>query len=427
MVTVNLVNKFAAMAACALLCSSFGFSQVAFTVVKVPSSSPNTAIAVNNSGRAVVNTATPSSNQVSIWSSTGGAQTIGLVGTNVAATDINDSGAVTGTGDPDSSTNQQAFYWQSNGGTQWLGSLGGNFSEGFGVSNNGSVVGFSFTGTYAQHAFLWTNSGGMQDLTPDLTSLGGATARSVNSSNQVVGYYYPNGARNTLGFSWTPAGGFTAIGTTGTLAFDVNEAGTVVGQYPAANGYKHAFSWTQAGGIKDLGSLGGSSSALSINSQGWVVGTTMAPSGKGMLHGFLWTPTGGMKDFTTLAGFAPTLQISAAQINDLGVIALATQKGGYILFPKVTAALTSSANPSTSNHAVTLTARLTSIAGPPPDGETVKFMMAGSVLGTATISGGVAQLTTSAITAGSHPIIVNYAGDASHVAVKSNTLTQVVN
>jgi hypothetical protein len=134
-----------------------------------------------------------------------------------------------------------------------------------------------------------------------------------------------------------------------------------------------------------------------------------------------------MKDFTTLAGFAATMQISAAQINDLGVIALSTQKGGYILFPKVTTSLTSSANPSTSNHAVTLTARFTSIAGPPPDGETVKFMMAGRELGTATISGGVAQLTTSAITAGSHPIVVNYAGDASHVAVKSNTLNQVVN
>ena len=40
--------------------------------------------------------------------------------------------------------------------------------------------------------------------------------------------------------------------------------------------------------MTDLGTLGGvASSALSINSQGWIVGTSLTTSGNGLLHGLL--------------------------------------------------------------------------------------------------------------------------------------------
>ena len=83
-------------------------------------------------------------------------------------------------------------------GTQWLGSLGGGTERGSGINDSGAVVGLSYTATYKQHAFLWTQAGGMQDLTPDLTSIGGATAVAINSANEVVGYYFPNGSRYRL-------------------------------------------------------------------------------------------------------------------------------------------------------------------------------------------------------------------------------------
>ncbi len=294
------------------------------------------------------------------------------------------------------------------------------------MNDTGAVAGMSLNGADKQHAFLWTQAGGMQDLTPNLSSVGGATAVAVNSSNQVVGYYFPNGSNNTLGFTWTKAAGLVNLGAAGTLALAVNDAGTVVGQWPSASGYLHAFSWTQAGGILDLGSLGGESSALSINSQGWIVGTYLVSTGKGLLNGFLWTATAGMQNFTTLAGLAASEQICSAQVNDLGMIAISTNKGGYLLLPKVTGEFATSGSPSILGQPVTFTATLSSIAGPPPDGETVTFSAGGTLLGSANIAGGVAEFTTSALAVGSHAITVNYPGDVSHPAVKFSALTQVV-
>jgi probable HAF family extracellular repeat protein len=333
-----------------------------------------------------------------------------------------------GAGDPDHSGNLQGFVSQSAGSVQWLGSLGGNLSAAIGINDSGAAVGLSYTATNSQHAFLWTQAGGMQDLTPNLTSIGGATASAINSSNQVAGYYFPNGSRNTLGFVWTQAGGLQNIGSTGTLAFAINNSGTVVGQSPFANGFRHAFSWTHNGGIVDLGTLGGApSSALGINSQGWIVGTSLTSSGNGLLHGFLWTPAAGMQDFTVLAGLSPTRQVYSVQVNDFGVVAISTNKGSFLLIPSMTSTIASSANPSKLGQPVTFTANLTSIAGPPPDGETVQFVVSGTVVGSATLSGGVAQFTTSAISLGAHVVAAQYSGDANYLPAKYTALTQVVN
>jgi probable HAF family extracellular repeat protein len=424
---VKNANKVAIVAALALLFSGLAFSQTAFSVVKVPGVSPNSLISINNSGQVVVNTGTGTSYQVSVWSRITGAQSLGLSVNNTGGAAINSSGDVVGAGDPDNSGNLQAFVWRPASGVQWLGSLGGNLSSANGINNSGAVVGLSYTAASTQHGFLWTQGGGLQDLTPDITSTGGATAVAINSSNQIVGYYFPNGSRNTLGFVWTQAGGLRNLGTAGTLAFAVNDAATVVGQSPVANGNSHAFSWTQTGGIKDLGTLGGGqSSAYSINSRGWIVGTSLTSSGNGILHGFLWTPSQGMQDFTVLAGFGPTLQPHSMQVNDFGVIAITTNKYGYLLVPRMTGIFTSSANPSVLGQPVTFTATMTSIAGPPPDGETVQFLVSGKVYGSATLQGGVAQFTTSAISVGSHVVMAKYNGNANYLPTKY-TLTQVVN
>jgi probable HAF family extracellular repeat protein len=424
---VKNTNKVVAVAVLALVFSGFAFSQKVFSVVAVPGASPDTLISINNSGEVVVNTGDSNSYQVSTWSRSNGSQSIGLIGTNSGGAAINNSGNVVGAGDPDHSGNLQAFASQSAGSVQWLGSLGGNLSAAIGVNNSSAAVGLSYTSSNSQHAFLWTQGGGMQDLTPNLTSIGGATAVAINSSSQVAGYYFPNGSRNTLGFVWTQAGGLQNIGSSGTLAFAINDSGTVVGQSPFAS-FRHAFSWTHNGGIVDLGTLGGvTSSALSINSRGWIVGTSLTSSGNGLLHGFLWTPSTGMQDFTVLAGISTNQQAYSVDVNDFGVIAISTNKGSSLLIPSMTSTITSSANPSALGQPVTFTANLTSIAGPPPDGETVQFVVSGTVVGLGTLSGGVAQFTTSAISLGSHVVVAKYSGDANYLPAKYTALTQVVN
>jgi probable HAF family extracellular repeat protein len=420
---VKNTNKIVIVAVFALLFSGFAFSQAVLKIVPVPGSSPNSLIAINNGGRVVVNSGT---GQVSTWNRISGTQVLGLSGNNSVGADINSSGDVVGAGDPNNSGNLQAFFWQPTGGAQWLGSLGGNWSAASGINNSGAAVGLSYTSAYMQHAFLWTQGGGMQDLTPDLTSNGGATAVAINSSNQVTGYYVPNGSSNTQGFIWTQAGGLQSLGSAGTLAYAINDSGTVVGQSPDANGNRHAFSWTQAGGIKDLGTLGGGqSSAFSINSRGWIVGTSLTSSGTGILHGFLWTPSGGMQDFSVLAGTSQ--QAYSLQVNDFGVVAISTNKGCYLLVPKMASTITSSANPSVVGQPVTFTATMTSIAGPPPDGEMVQFVVGGKVYGSSPLKGGVAKFTTSAIPVGSHIVVAKYFGDANYLPAKYTAVTQQVN
>ena len=97
-----------------------------------------------------------------------------------------------------------------------------------------------------------------------------------------------------------------------------------------------------------------------------------------------------------------------------------------------TTAVSSSLNPSNLGQSVTFTATVTSSSGPSfgtPSG-TVQFKDGGTNLGpAATLNGsGVAQFTTSALTAGSHTITADYSGDGTFLT-STGTLSpnQVVN
>jgi hypothetical protein len=90
-----------------------------------------------------------------------------------------------------------------------------------------------------------------------------------------------------------------------------------------------------------------------------------------------------------------------------------------------TTTLGSSPNPSGYGQTVIFTATVTA-TGPYPLTSKVKFMDGTTSLGTATVSGGIASLTTDTLAVGTHPITAHYMGDAANDKSTSPVLNQVV-
>jgi predicted secreted protein len=86
--------------------------------------------------------------------------------------------------------------------------------------------------------------------------------------------------------------------------------------------------------------------------------------------------------------------------------------------------LTSATNPSSVGQSVTFTAKVTGSSGTPTG--TVTFRDGSTVLGSPTLSGGTATFSTSALSAGSHPITASYSGDPNYSVSLSTVVVQVV-
>src|SRR6516162_9904255 len=151
-----------------------------------------------------------------------------------------------------------------------LGTLGGS-STASAISGSGLVVGSSEVNGGNEHAFLWSSAHGMIDVgllhSDDLFSV----AYGVNRSGTVVG------ESGGFGFLWTKSGGMQDLGNLGgtdtTTAYGINDSGQVVGtSFLPNNAAQHAFLWTAAEGMQDLGTLGGNSIATAINNSEQVVG-----------------------------------------------------------------------------------------------------------------------------------------------------------
>ncbi len=137
--------------------------------------------------------------------------------------------------------------------------------------------------------------------------------------------------------------------------------------------------------------------------------------------------TGGVATLATSALTQGTHPITAVYGGDAGNASSTSPVVNQVVNPvaagATTTALVSSLNPSTLGQAVTFTATVTGVT---PTG-TVQFFDGATSLGTAPVGGGVATLTTSALTLGTHPITATYGGDAQNAPSTSPTVLQVVN
>jgi probable HAF family extracellular repeat protein len=116
--------------------------------------------------------------------------------------EINNRGQIVGIGSDRTTREQRALLWEDGAFTD-LGSLGGSRSWGNDVSEQGQVVGSSYTAQEDKHAFLWEDG----NLT-DLGTLGGdrSYATEINSLGQISGAA-ADGSGKMLAVVWLPKTG----------------------------------------------------------------------------------------------------------------------------------------------------------------------------------------------------------------------------
>ena len=123
----------------------------------------------------------------------------------------------------------------------------------------------------------------------------------------------------------------------------------------------------------------------------------------------------------TASGSNPVIQ--ASYLGDASYApSFSSVIGVTIQKTTTTTSLASAPNPSTQGQAVVLTATVT----PAPVTGTVQFYGAGALLGSATVTNGIATFSTSFATSGPVTLSATYSGDNNNATSTSSNLTQTV-
>ena len=233
-------------------------------------------------------------------------------------------------------------------------------SRGFGINNNGVVVGdsaFLATNTGAspvRHATLF-GDGSRIDL-GTLTKQTYSRANSINGFNQVVGFSGPAlDTPKSRAFFWSKSTGMIDLGTLGgayAQAFAINDSGFITGNSQLRSNDSqagHAFlspSPLGAGaiGMRDLGTLGGPfSCGMAINAKNHVVGYSAINKVDSRVHAF-WFDGTGMKDLGSLAPNSSKLEDQSVALG----VNSSDRVVGYTYLPAISANTDPAVQPGTS-------------------------------------------------------------------------------
>ena len=131
--------------------------------------------------------------------------------------------------------------------------------------------------------------------------------------------------------------------------------------------------------------------------------------------------TAGVATYTTSTLAAGSHTLSANYSGDANYINLSTSVVKTILAGSAVA-ISSNANPSVVGQTVTFTASVT----PASATGTVQFLDAGTVIGSASLTSGVASFSTASLVKGTHSIVASFSGDSANAAANSGALAQIV-
>lgn len=214
---------------------------------------------------------------------------------NAYAYGINNLGQMAGQSDTDNGY-WRAFFWDERTGIVDLGTLGGAYSGAKDINDPGVVVGWSWGQISTQQAFVWEGDGMIALSTLLGAEFPGSVAHAINNHGVIAGE--SNG--ETYGIihavTWDAKREVHALGSLGgfwSRAYDINDAGVIVGAAQVKSGETHAFIYRN-GAMQDLNDLLLQSNAdrvleraVGISEEGHIVGLGTL---NGQPRGFILDP-----------------------------------------------------------------------------------------------------------------------------------------